>query len=109
MPAVTNSSTSFGRLVEFGPPARLVIQTQPSSTATAGVFFAQQPVIRIEDAAGNLLTANNTTVVTATRSAGSGTLQGALTATALNGLATFTSLAHNMATSITISFTSGSL
>src|SRR6185503_12933839 len=102
-------STSFGQLIEIGPAARLVVQTQPSSTATAGVPFAQQPVIRIEDAAGNLLTANNSTVVTATRSAGSGILQGTLTATASNGLATFSNLAHNVATNITISFTSGSL
>src|SRR5205823_12485199 len=99
----------FGRLLEIGPAARLVIQTQPSSTATAGVPFAQQPVIRIEDAVGHLLTTDSSTVVTATRSAGSGTLQGTLTATASNGLATFTNLAHNVATNITISFTSGSL
>src|SRR5213075_2447140 len=109
MPAVTNSSTSFGRLLEFGPPARLVIQTQPSSTATAGVAFAQQPVIRIEDAAGNLLTANNTNVVTATRSSGSGTLQGTTSRTAVNGLVTFADLAHNVATNITITFSSGTL
>jgi hypothetical protein len=109
MPAVTNSSTSFGRLIEFGPAARLVIQTQPSSTATAGVTFAQQPVIRVEDAAGNLLTNNSTTVVTATRSAGSGTLQGTISRTAVNGLVSFTDLAHNVAGNVTISFTSGSL
>src|SRR5439155_24209068 len=109
MAAVTNSATSFGSLIEYGPAARLVIQTQPSTTATAGVLFAQQPVIRIEDAAGHLLTADSSTVVTATRSSGSGTLQGTLTATASSGLATFTNLAHNLATNITISFTSGTL
>src|SRR6185369_6242754 len=96
-------------LIEYGPAVRLIIQTQPSTTATAGVVFAQQPVIRIEDAVGHLLTADNSTVVTAARSAGSGTLQGTLTATASNGLATFTNLAHNVATNITINFTSGSL
>jgi hypothetical protein len=109
MAAVTNSSTSFGSLIEYGPPVRLIIQTQPSTTATAGVAFAQQPVIRIEDAVGHLLTTDNTTVVTATRSAGSGTLQGTTSRTAVNGLVTFTNLAHNVATNITISFTSGSL
>src|SRR5207249_3222010 len=109
MAAVTNSTTSFGSLIEYGPAARLTIQTQPSTTATAGVVFAQQPVIRIEDAVGHLLTADSSTVVTATRSAGSGTLQGTLTATASNGLATFTNLAHNVATNITVTFTSGSL
>src|SRR5205823_6028421 len=38
--AVTASSTSFGRLIELGPASQLAIQSQPSSTATAGVLFA---------------------------------------------------------------------
>src|SRR5439155_368535 len=107
--AVTSSSTSLGRLTEVGPAARLTIQTQPSSTATAGVAFQTQPVIRIEDAFGNLISTDNSTVVTALRSTGSGTLQGTLTAVAAGGLATFTNLFHNVATNITISFASGSL
>jgi hypothetical protein len=53
--AGVTASTSFGRLIEIGPPARLVVQTQPSTNATAGVLFGQQPVIRIEDTAGNLV------------------------------------------------------
>src|SRR5262249_12229119 len=109
LPAVTASSTSFGQLIEVGPAARLGIQAQPSSSATAGVPFAQQPVIRIQDASGNLITSDNSTVVTAARSGGAGTLQGTLTATAVAGLATFTNLSHNVATNITIVFTSGSL
>src|SRR5262249_30641208 len=106
---VTSSSTSFGSLIEYGPAARLTIQTQPSSTATAGGVFAQQPVIRIEDAVGHLLTTDNSTVVTAARSAGSGTVQGTPSRTAVNGLVSFTNLSHNVATNITISFTSGTL
>src|SRR5206468_2527758 len=102
-------STSFGKLLELGPAVRLTIQTQPASTATAGVVFAQQPVIRIEDSAGNLLITDNSTVVTAARSAGSGTLQGSLSVKAVAGLVTFTNLSHNVATNITIQFTSGSL
>src|SRR5262249_38788861 len=54
MTAVTGTN-SFGRLVEIGSPARLTVQTQPSPNATAGVIFAQQPVIRVEDSAGNLV------------------------------------------------------
>jgi hypothetical protein len=107
--AVTNNSTSFGQLIEVGPAARLTILTQPSSTATAGVPFAQPPVVRIEDAAGNLIASDNSTVVTASRSGGSGTLQGALTAVASGGLATFTNLFHTVAINITIGFASGSL
>src|SRR5207247_1345341 len=72
--------------VNAGAASKLTIQTQPSSTATAGVPFAQQPVIRIEDAAGNLLTSDNGRVITVGRSAGTGTLQGTLTATTVNGI-----------------------
>src|SRR6185295_16738732 len=42
---------------------------------------------------------------TAARSAGAGTLQGTLTATAVNGLATFANLSHQVATNISILFT----
>src|SRR5439155_23192139 len=49
---------------------------------------------------------SDSTVVTAARSAGSGTLQGTLTATAINGVATFANLSHNVATNITLAFTS---
>src|SRR5262249_16498624 len=48
--------------------------------------------------------ATNSTVVTAARGNGGGTLQGTLTATATDGVATFTDLSHNVATNITISF-----
>src|SRR5439155_1475970 len=94
--------------VSPGPASRLSIQTQPSATATAGVVFAQQPVIRIEDQYGNLRSSDNTTVVTATRNAGSGTLQGTTSMTAVNGLVSFTNLSHTVTTNITILSTSGS-
>src|SRR5207237_9630398 len=61
-PVVSGSFT-----ISAAAASKLVIQTQPSATATAGVVFAQQPVIRIEDQFGNLLTADNSTVVTAAR------------------------------------------
>src|SRR5258708_4594509 len=89
--------------------SRLTIAIQPSATATAGVAFAQQPVIRIEDAFGNLVNSDNSTVLTAARNAGSGTLQGMLNATAANGVAAFTNLSHFVATNITISFSAGAL
>src|SRR6185436_2468278 len=87
----------------------LVILTQPSSIATAGVPFAQQPVIAIQDAYGNLRSSDNTTLVTAARNAGNGTLQGTLTSTAVNGMATFANLSHNVANTINLSFSSSGL
>src|SRR4030095_4730602 len=93
--------------VNVNPAAasKLTLQAQPSATATAGAAFAQQPVIRIEDVYGNLRSSDNSTVVTVSRSAGSGTLQGTLTATAVNGVVTFANLSHNLATTISLSFT----
>src|SRR5205823_8581546 len=108
--AAVNGTTNFGTLTEvFGTTTKLTIQTQPSATATAGVAFAQQPVIRIADQFGNVITSDNATVVTAARNAGSGTLQGTTTATAVNGIATFTNLYHTVATTITIDFTATGL
>ncbi len=102
-------ATSAAVVVNPAAASQLTIQTQPSSTATAGTPFAQQPVIRIEDQFGNLRSSDNSTLVTATRSAGSGTLQGTTSRTAVNGVVSFTDLSHPVVTNITILFTSGSL
>jgi hypothetical protein len=115
MVGVTDGATSFGQLTEIaGAARRLVIQTQPSATATAGVAFAQQPAIQIQDQFGNARSSangnvDNSTVVTAARSAGTSALQGVLTATANNGTASFANLSYNTAETITVLFTSGSL
>ncbi len=102
-------SSTVANLYQPGPAAKLGIQTQPSANATAGTAFSTQPVIAIEDAGGNIITTDNSTVVTATRLSGTGTLQGTTTATASNGLATFSNLSYTVAESITIQFASGSL
>ena len=52
------SNTSPATTVGAGTPRKLTIQTLPSATAIAGVAFAQQPVIRVEDSAGNLVPTN---------------------------------------------------
>ena len=57
----------------------------------------------------NNVRSNDTLVVTATRSAGAGTLLGTTNVAAVGGVATFTNLAHPVATNITIQFTSGAL
>ncbi|MGZ5545361.1 MAG: beta strand repeat-containing protein, partial [Limisphaerales bacterium] len=103
------SATSSTFTVNHASAAALTIQQQPSSTATAGVAFAQQPMVRIQDGFGNLVDDDNSTVITAARNSGTGTLQGTVTATASSGVATFANLAHNVAGNITITFSSGSL
>ncbi len=103
------ANTSPSITVNAGAASKLTIQTQPSPTATAGAPFAQQPVIRVEDSVGNLMTADNGRVITAVRSAGTGTLQGTVTATTVNGIATFADLSHNVATTITVNCTATGL
>src|SRR5206468_11124221 len=103
------ANTSPSITVNPGAANKLVIQTQPPATATAGVAFSSQPVIWVEDASGNLVSTDNGRVLTAARSAGTGTLQGTLTATTVNGVATFANLSHNVATTITINFTASGL
>src|SRR6185295_3083400 len=92
-----------------GTPRKLTLQTQPSATATAGVPFTQQPVIRVEDAGGNLVATDNGRVITVARSMGTAALQGTLTATTVNGLATFANLSYNLAETINLNFTAPSL
>ena len=83
----------------------LVIQTQPSSTATAGQTFGTQPVIYEENASNNLVTGDNSTVVTASIATGSGSLQGTVMVTLSGGIGTFTNLGNNTAGTITLKFT----
>jgi len=101
------TSRSFD--IVLGQPARLQIESEPSAKATAGVPFAQQPVVWVVDAGGNLVTTDNSTVVEAARLEGNGTLQGTVTVTARRGVATFVNLSHNVAGTMTILFRSGVL
>jgi hypothetical protein len=66
-------------------------------------------MVRVEDAFGNPISSDNSTVITAARATGAGALQGTLLATASNGVAIFANLSHLVATNITIQFSSGSL
>src|SRR5262249_28629162 len=91
-PALT-AATSSSVLISPAAASQLIINTQPSPTATAGVAFATQPVVYIEDAFGNLITGDNSTQVTgASLPLGSGPLQGTTNVTASGGIATFTNL-----------------
>src|SRR5207249_11017118 len=51
----TNKTANTSPPITVNPGAanKLVIQTQPPATATAGVVFSTQPVVRVEDAVGN--------------------------------------------------------
>ena len=102
-------ATSNDIVVSPAPASKLVIQTHPSATATAGQAFGAQPVIDEEDQYGNLETADNSTVVTATLHTGTGPLHGTTSVTLSGGVAKFTNLADNKAETIALKFTSGTL
>src|SRR5262249_14847702 len=77
--------------------------------AQAGVVFSPQPQVKVVDQFGTLRDTDSSTVVTATRLGGSGTLQGTLTRTATFGVASYTNLSHNVTGQITIQFTATGL
>ncbi len=107
----TVSNTNFSE-VAFGEvviASRLGFQTPPSAIVTAGAIFPTQPVLRLENDLGELVTTDSSTVVTVARGAGSGSLQGSLSATAVNGLVAFTNLSHLVAGNITLNFSAPGL
>ena len=85
---------------------QLVLAQQPSTTATAGVNFATQPIVKEEDAFGNVITSDNSSTVTAARGTlGSGLLQGTnLTMSLSQGVATFAGLSYDVAETMNITF-----
>ena len=93
-----------------GPVASMQITVQPGASATAGSPFSPQPSITLFDLQGNTAANDNSTQVTAAASGGAtATLQGSLNATSTSGVATFSNLSYNIAETITLQFTSGSL
>jgi hypothetical protein len=83
---------SSGFNVTVGAASQLVFTTQPSASTVAGVAFAQQPVVTIEDAGGNTVTsgADSTVSVGLTLTTGTGALGGTALINAVNGVADFT-------------------
>ncbi len=107
IPAVTSS------IISVNPSAatQMKVTQQPSSTASVGIPFVQQPNVTIADVYGNTV-AGYPTAVLATETAG-GNLNGtptAAAATPANGVAGFSGLfVTNAGSSVTLNFTSGSL
>ena len=104
-------ATATSTNVDVSPAAagKLLIAAQPSATATAGQTFETQPVVYLEDQYGNVLTGDNSTVVTVSVAGGAGQLQGTQTATVRAGVARFANLGDSSAETITLKFTAGSL
>jgi hypothetical protein len=89
--ALTGATSSTFDITADGA-AGLVITTQPSALAQAGVVFATQPVLQLRDGGGNDV-AESGVIVSAAITSGTGTLGGVATATTnASGQATFTGL-----------------
>ncbi len=88
-------STTFS--VAVGPAAKLAIQTQPAGAVDDEPLITQ-PVILVQDAGGNTVTTDTSTVTVSiqTNPAG-GTVSGTVTAVAVNGVASFTGLVVEVA------------
>jgi hypothetical protein len=106
---VLTQAVSNAIVVNKQVPYQLVLHTQPSSSATAGQPFAVQPVIYVEDQAGDLVVGDNTTQVAVSLRTGTGPLLGSTTVTASGGIATFTNLTDDKAESIILLFTASGL
>jgi parallel beta-helix repeat protein len=98
-------------VVSFGAAAKLAMKTEPSSSVPAGALFPQQPAIYVQDAYGNTVTNNTSTVTAAVGPTGTGPLTGTTTKAAVSGTATFTNLGAPTTeqTNLLLTFTDGSL
>jgi hypothetical protein len=105
--AVGAAIVSFTATGQVGPASRITIATQPAFAATGSPFF-RQPVARITDANGNLVTSAATSV-TAAIATGPGTLSGTTTVSTTSGVATFTNLTITGTGATTLSFTASGL
>jgi hypothetical protein len=94
--------------VTSGAATKLVITTQPSSTDASGVALVQVPVVKVEDAAGNVVTSDSSVVVAKITSGGVSISNGAQTAA--GGVAAFNGLALNaLVGTYTLTLTDGTL
>ncbi len=101
----TVNSGSF--TVSPAAASQLAVSTQPAG-ATAGAAFTTQPVVTVQDAYGNTVTGNSSSV-TATLNTGSGTLAGTTTVAAVAGVASFSNLRIDAAGAKTLQFADGAL
>jgi hypothetical protein len=94
----------FGATAVPGVTSRLALSTEAAGAAS-GTAFTTQPVVTLRDAAGNIVTTDNSTVVTITAS-GNGIVIGTAAATASSGVATFSTVGirGTAGTSYTLSF-----
>ncbi|HET7146118.1 MAG TPA: hypothetical protein VFI10_02870, partial [Gaiellaceae bacterium] len=95
----------------FGAASKLAFTTSPSP-ATAGVAFATQPVVAVEDSGGRIVANDNSTQVTLAITSAGGTEGFSCTTnpvTVVSGVATFSGCAVNKAGTYTLDATKAGL
>jgi hypothetical protein len=90
---VASITVDSGNVTPSGPGAgaQLSITTAPVGGAS-GAALGTQPVVKVLDAAGNVVTGSTAAVTVAIQSGTGGTLGGTTTVNAVAGVATFSSL-----------------
>ncbi len=87
-PALSVTSNTFN--LTAGSASKIVLTTQPSTSATDGTAFSSQPVVKVEDSSGSVVTTQSSGTVTASSSSATATLSATnLTVTFNQGVATF--------------------
>ncbi len=97
LPGVSITSSTF--VVTVGPASQVVFTQQPGGNPTGGVAFGIQPKVTVEDAGGNVVTADASTIALSITSStptsgGPGTLSGC-SSTESQGVFTFAGCAIN--------------
>ena len=106
--AATGLASATSTAITVGQaPASIGMFTQPAG-AVSGLNLTTQPVVRILDS-GGLLVSGATNTVTVSLASGTGTLVGTTSVNAVNGVATFTNLRINGAGAHTLRFASTGL
>jgi hypothetical protein len=90
--AATSLTSAYETLTVTSGPASRISRTTRPDFGYYGRAFGQQPVYTITDASGNIVTTDNTTVLTVTTPNNLGSTIYQESQTAVNGLVTFTNL-----------------
>ena len=94
--ATSAAASATYTLGAAGAPAQLAFLVQPANTAI-NTAIAPSVQVAIEDAAGHIVgTASNSVTLALSPNPGSATLSGTVTASAVNGIATFSNLSLNV-------------
>jgi len=105
--ASLSSDTSAPFNIVSSAPAKLAFTTQPPSTAQSGASFGVG--VTVQDAAGNTVVGNSSSVTLVLTTPGGATLSGTTTKAATAGVATFSGLSIDQAGMYTLTASDGAL